>query len=479
MNFVQMNISLRLPVENGSRRLVASIEIDQTAALLSASSTAGNSATSESVKLLTGLLVILKASIQSLSIQLHRTHKGKDVALSLLTTKPNDAFLNACMIVDVPPGGTSSDKAVDLQVNLGSLDFNLKKDGFSIFVEPKVRANLARCLYCLHRMKLHVAVLFDHTVVVEHHADCLGVPSVLLRHIHYAAAGAVKSSVMTANTDAHMDLHKKSVTDYLNSKRFYSIFSNIMPKGVLSLGVHTGSITANMLSSASLRTFTIIWMRDLMERALTDPNATPSLYVQSTLNSYLKATTRNRTRSTKTSQRMSQYLNAKQNKRALTTNTTADIDPVNIDIKKSPDPFPLISINAPGLALTLPIDDDTLCRVLSLMISGLIPFYTIRAVPMPVQMFQELELDDPEEEVGSEVGEGVVAEGSVVGGTGATVGSIGVAGGDDVCVGDGKADGGLELTAEETKGSSEEPESFGETVFTFIFLIKIISVFLV
>jgi hypothetical protein len=458
-----MNISLRLPVENGSRRLIASIEIMETAALLSASSTAGNSATSVSVKLLTGLLVIFKASIQSLAIQLHRPHKGRDVALPLLTSKPGETFLSACMIVDVPPGGSSSDKAVDLQINLGSLDINLKKDGFSIFVEPKVRANLARCLYCLHRMKLHVAVIFDHTVVVEHHADCLGVPSVLLRHIHYGAAGTVKSSAFTANVEAHMDLHKKSVTDYLNSKRFYSIFANIMPKGVLSLGVHTGSITADLLSSASLRTFTIIWMRDLAERALSDPNASPSIYAQSTLNGYLKAVSRNRTHKTNTSRRMSQYLNTKQNKRALTTNTTADIDPVNIDIKKSPDPFPVISINAPGLALTLPIDDDTLCRMLSLMVSGIVPFYTIRAVPMPMQIFEDGEaegVDDEADSVEGERGAGAVAvEGvSVVGAAAASTDGLEVAGGE--AEGGKGADGGA--VAEELKGQDETSAPVGK-----------------
>lgn len=375
-----------------------SLNIAKTAVLLAASSTAGNSSTSESVRVLTGLLVILKASIKSLAIKLHhpaRGHKAPgDVSLPFLTSKSSDTFLNACVIVDVPPGGGSTDKAVDVQVSLGSLDVNLKKDGFSIFVEPKVRANLARCLYCVKRMKLHAAVLSDKSLVVEHHPDCLGVPSVLLRNIHYSSAQEKKEGNTQSAPDAHIDLHKKSVTDYLNCKRFYGIFSSIIPQGVITFGVQTGTIATNLLSANSIRTFTIIWMRDIMERALTDPSSSPSLYAHSTLNGYLKAAKRQRTRSSVTSQRMSQYLQAD---KAFSTNVVADIDPVRLDIRKTSDPFPLISISAPGLALTLPIDDDTICRMISLALGGLLPFYNIRAVPMPMSKFEDVPSDDETE----------------------------------------------------------------------------------
>lgn len=382
---------MRLPKQGGARRLILSVEILQTSALLSASSTAGNSSTSETIKLLTGLLVIIKASIQSIAVKLHRnkrrtaTHpEGGEVATPLLTSKSAETFLNACMIVDVPPGASSNEKAVDLQINLGSLDLNLKRDGFSVFVEPLVRANLSRVFYCFTRMKLHAAVLMDKSVVVERHVDCLGVPSVLLRNIHYGADG--EGSTADAAAQSRMDLHKKSVTAYLNSKRFYSMFSMIMPRGVVSLGVHTGAISADLLSSSSLRTFAIIWMRDLTDRALSDPTASGSLFSRSTLNAYLKAANRRVAKSTVTSQRMSQYLHKGASGKPLSTNTTADIDPVSIDIKKTPDPFPLISISAPGLSLTVPVDDDTLCRLLSLALGSMLPFYTIRAVPMPVQV---------------------------------------------------------------------------------------------
>mmetsp|Transcript_21463 Transcript_21463/g.31127 ORF Transcript_21463/g.31127 Transcript_21463/m.31127 type:complete len:1650 (-) Transcript_21463:216-5165(-) len=457
----EIELSLRLPVENRSRRMVVSVEVMNTDAILSASSTTGesnNNMGTDSVdvvkkKVMAGLLIILKLSIDHLLVKVHgqkrRHEKGPhdlsprrssvslsaqksdvkddassnpidigmeasnslEVTYSVLTSDKSDQFLSACILVDIPPGSGDVDKAVDVQASIAPLDISMKKDAFVVFIDPVVRANLSQCIYAMKRMKLHLAMLADKNLVLEYDADCLGVPSVLLRNVNSGNKRRRGTTFGNSNADDKlhiMEMHKKAVTDYLNSRRWYRVLSKLLPKGVISVLVRLSKINVDILSASSMRSFMIIWTQELKERAISDPTAAESLYLQNALNAYLKQASRQKRKSTKIGQRMSMSMlgaikGLESGGGKSHVPAAAVIDPVVIELKKSTDPIPLISVNCPGLVFTLPMDDDTISRALSFVLGTLLPFYHIRAAPPPKSIYEVDEVEDEANEADADM----------------------------------------------------------------------------
>lgn len=381
------------------------MEILNTSILLSASSTTNQQhAVEEDSKakgvLLAGFLIILKLSIQSLVIKLHKRKilensegesKDSDILVPVLSSSNEDHFINACILVDIPPGTGEGDQAAsDVQISLSALDVILKKDLIALLVEPKVRAYLAQTLYCFRKMLINVGVLLDESLIVEHSHDCFGVPSVMLRNLR--AKMTASSFALEEDPSGSMDRHKQAVASYLNTSRYYKIFCSILPKGVLSFALRMSFIHANLLSSTSIKSFLIISMQDLFDRALSDPNSTQSLYSRNALNAYLKQAAKKTIRkSTKIGQRMSNSMFS--GKPGVKTSAMAKLDPISVEIKKATDPIPLITLNCAGFNLSLPIDDDTICRGLAIVMNQILPFYSIHTAPPP-----EVSLGDSDEE---------------------------------------------------------------------------------
>jgi hypothetical protein len=481
----QIEVSLRLPVENKTRRPLISVEILNTSVLLSASSTTGahdhgNDPAAEGGNvskgvLLAGFLIILKLSIQSLVINLHKnkllpptgaatgiTGGGEDdqetkrsapvpptpaaplpseLVTPILLSSSHDHFLTACVLIDIPPASDSAAEtapAMDIQVSVSALEVTIKKDLIALLVEPKVRAYLAQTTYCLRKMLISLGVLLDDSLILEHSLDCLGVPSVMLRNLRAKMTtqqpqptntGTGLATVSTAvgtvdlwtlemdgdgsSTGSLMNRHKEAVTSYLNTSRYYKLLCSLLPKGVLSLALHLSTIHANLLSQTSMKTFLIISMQDLFDRALSDPNASPSSTSGVTyprgnaLNAFLKQATKKTIRkSTKIGQRMSNSMLSSAislvgkggASTSMSSSAMAVIEPLSVEIKKATDPIPLISLSCSmGLNLSLPVDDDTICRGLALLMSSLLPFYSIHTVPPPETHPQDHEEEDDED----------------------------------------------------------------------------------
>jgi hypothetical protein len=456
-------------VENKTRRALISVEVLNTSVLLSASSTTGSdpvnnesSAEGGNVSkgvLLAGFLIILKLSIQSLVINLHKnklpshaaiaTGTGAggaemmpgggslddqeikrpavtDLVMPILSSSNHDHFISACVLIDIPPEGNqdeaSSKAAVDVQVTLSALDVMIKKDLIALLVEPTVRAYLAQTSYCLRKMLISLGVLLDESLILEHSLDCLGVPSVMLRNLRAkmttqptASSGgggggaALWTLEMDGDPSGSMDRHKEAVTSYLNTSRYYKLLCALLPKGVLSLALHLSAIQADLLSQTSMKTFLIISMQDLFDRALSDPNspatAAPGGGARgNALNAFLKQATKKTVRkSTKIGQRMSNSMFSGKQLQAggggnKTSSAMASLEPISIEIKKATDPIPLITVSCSvGLNVSLPVDDDTICRGLALLMSSVLPFYSIRTVPPP-----EVAPHSPDDEVEDE-----------------------------------------------------------------------------
>jgi hypothetical protein len=425
------------------RRPVISIEVLNTSVLLSASSTTGHAQRESSDTnnnkgvLLAGFLIILKLSIQSLVINLHKkkivtfqppielsgtereTRGGgaalQDVIVPILSSSNDEHFLTACVLLDIPPGAGTDDNgdqqqpAVDIQVSLSALDIVMKKDVIAVMVEPKVRAYTAQTLYCFRKILIHLGVLLDESLVVEHSVECYGVPSVMLRNLRARMVPSGSGSSLTSggvdtgmafalDEDEQMDQHIKAVTSYLNTSRYYKLLSAMLPKGVLSLVVNLSAIQADLLSSSSIKTFLILVMHDLFDRALSDPNSTNASAVMknNALNAYLKqATKRTVRKSTKIGQRMSNSMRAGG---SVKTSATASTQPISIEVKKATDPIPLITLNCLGFNCSVPVDDDTICRGLAILLGSMLPFYSIRTVPPPKVS------DDDDDEGGADGG---------------------------------------------------------------------------
>ena len=51
------------------------------------------------------------------------------------------------------------------------------------------------------------------------------------------------------------------------------------------------------------------------------------------------------------------------------------ISPIEMNIRKAPDPSPQLELKGFGLELIVPIDDDTLCHALALYLGFYLPVY--------------------------------------------------------------------------------------------------------
>lgn len=395
-----MEFSMRMPVYKNSRRIILSIDVGGTDFSLSLSMsepTAPHDSKQVHAKAVSGIFVITKLSVMSLAISAHKykadaistaTSDGpmSGTPIPILVSDSKCAFLNACVLVDIPPT-REIDMGIDVQVSMSPIDIMFQKEVVGVFIEPSVKMQLQQCINSVKDIHMLATLIIDPRIMID---SLHRLPSVLLRHnwkvkTSFSVNEQEENHQVTTSleieskkvyrptflrtTDSQMQDQKRIVSKYLNTKLWHNILSIILPKGLLTCCIYTSQITIDTLSASSIRQFVLIWQKDIYGKALSGP-AFANQQDSDILVAYMKNVIKLYGIGGK-----KRGVTAAQRRATAAVSTKITVDPILIEFSKILEPISRISFKVLGIDISVPMDDDTLCRALALMLAQLIPFY--------------------------------------------------------------------------------------------------------
>lgn len=381
-----------MPVSNQQRKLIASINLNQINVNLVTSSVENNTPEKNSSPL-RGILMVMKATVASIQMYFHRYRmlttcdakvdhsetEGKvehrksvmPAANEKLINVPfmvsDGQFVDACIVFDLPSKDAGEPAAVDIQAQIGDMKLAVRKDMILVLCNPECLDQQRVAWDAIKDLHFAAALLFlDPMYLLDKENN---VPYVLLRYEH--TGDAIESIISPEKA------HKRCLQSlsYLNVTRWNALVSSMIPK-VATLCLRTSDIIMDVSTQSTIQLIVNYFVNKLYTNAM-GLNEIKSLYSVLRLSS---AADRRKT------MKMKSAVDKKPGAEPL--NIT--IGPVVMELMKQQDPISMIALKVLNISLSLPILDETLSKLISLMLSKMVPFYHIRSKANPVDVENKL-----------------------------------------------------------------------------------------